>query len=57
MKETDGKFVVRTHNQGGNAIEFCIPKKLCERYGMTEPGYLMLIPEEDSFLVKKLGID
>lgn len=48
--------IVKSHNQGGNAIEFCIPKELCERYQLTRPAHLMLIPEDDSFRVRKLEI-
>ena len=46
--------IVPTHQQGSGSIEFCIPKELCERYDLTKPGHLMILPKEDSFVVRKL---
>ena len=48
--------IVPTHQQGSGSIEFCIPKELCERYNLTQPGHLMLVPDKDSFIVRKLII-
>ena len=48
--------IAKTHDQGNNVIEVCIPKAFCERYDLTEPTHVMLIPEEDSFRVMKLRL-
>jgi hypothetical protein len=48
--------VVKTHQQGTGSIEFCIPKELCERYSLTEPALIMLIPDEDHFKVMRLQL-
>jgi hypothetical protein len=48
--------VVKTHQQGTGSIEFCIPKEVCQRYDLTEPAHIMIIPEEDNFKVMKLRL-
>jgi hypothetical protein len=48
--------IVKSHDQGGGSIEFCIPKEFQHRYNLSEPTHLILIPEEDSFRVMKLRI-
>lgn len=37
-------------------LEFAIPKELADRYELNNETYLMLIPNEDSFAVRKLVI-
>lgn len=56
MSEIDRIRVVKTHDQGHGAIEFCIPKEFQQRYDMSEPGMLMLVPEQDFFKVMKLRL-
>ncbi len=57
MSINDKKIrIVKSHDQGGGAIEFCIPKEFQRRYDLVEPTHLMLIPEEDSFRVMKLRL-
>jgi hypothetical protein len=58
MSENDtGVRVVKSHDQGHGSIEFCIPKAFQKRYDLTEPGHLMLIPEQNYFKVMKLQIN
>ena len=56
MSENNKIRVVKTHDQGHGAIEFCIPKEFQERYDMSEPGMLMLVPKQDFFKVMKLKL-
>jgi len=37
-------------------VEFCIPKEFQEKYRLTEPTNLMLVPRENHFEVMKLKI-
>jgi hypothetical protein len=57
MSENDTRIkVVKSHDQGQGSIEFCIPKEFQKRYDLTEPGHLILIPEENYFKVMKLQL-
>ena len=60
IEDTENKIrIVKPHfadRRQQKTLEFAIPKELADRYELNNETYLMLIPGEDSFAVRKLVI-
>ena len=43
-------------HQNRRTLVFCIPSKLAQRYNLKKPCKLLLIPQKDGILLKKMEL-
>lgn len=59
VKEEQGVRIMHSYGKSRNSqtLIFSIPKDIREKYDLSKPASLYLIPKEDYFILKKVDLE